>query len=253
VSLQPAFLAGRYDRPPAPRNPLGIDGANELFQTTKAFGLLTLGIAVLFTIVSLFRRNRRATGAEREQFRWLGWAGVWTIVLLFMSGPGIYGGFLPDPLALRLMPATPFLLAMAMSAIPAAIAVGILRYRLWEIDRIISRTVSYALVTTIVVSIYVLVAIVIPATVASGKNTPDALIAAATLLAAGTVGPLRRRVQERVDRRFNRERYDAALTIDAFTARLKEQVDLDTLGVEIEAVVDRTMRPRHQFLWLNEP
>jgi hypothetical protein len=126
--------------------------------------------------------------------------------------------------------------------IPLAIAVAVLRYRLWDLDRLISRTVTYALVTALLVTPYLLILPV--ATRLAGGSGSLALAAAAGFQ------PLRRRVQDLVDRRFNRRRYDAARTVDAFAARLREQVDLDALSAELLAVVDHTMQPTQVSLWL---
>jgi uncharacterized membrane protein YbhN (UPF0104 family) len=130
-----------------------------------------------------------------------------------------------------------------------AAVIAIQRYRLFDIDRIISRTVSYALVTAVLVAAFVLVALV-PTTLLGGRRAPSWLIAVATLLVAALFRPVRRRVQAAVDRRFNRARYDVERTIESFAARMREETDVSTLGAELEGIVARTMQPAHVSLWL---
>ena len=122
-----------------------------------------------------------------------------------------------------------------------------LRYRLWDLDRLISRTVTYALVTALLVVPYLLI---LPATTKLAAGSGSLAVAAATLAVAALFQPLRRRVQALVDRRFNRRRYDAARTVEGFAARLRDQVDLDALHTELLAVVDQTMQPTRASLWL---
>jgi hypothetical protein len=132
-------------------------------------------------------------------------------------------------------------------SVPVAIAVAVLRYRLWDLDRLISRTVTYAVVTGLLVLPYLAIVAATPRLVAGSGSLA---VAAATLAAAAAFQPLRRRVQDLVDRRFNRRRYDAARTVDAFAARLRDQIDLDALNAELLSVVDQTMQPTRASLWL---
>jgi K+-sensing histidine kinase KdpD len=131
--------------------------------------------------------------------------------------------------------------------IPLAVAVAVLRYRLWDLDRLVSRTVTYAVVTALLVVPYLLI---VPAAGRLVQGAGSLAVAGATLAVAAVFSPLRRRVQGLVDRRFNRRRHDAAQTIAAFSARLRDQVDLDTLSVELVTVVDQTMQPTQASLWL---
>ena len=124
---------------------------------------------------------------------------------------------------------------------------AVLRYRLWELDRLISRTLTYTLVTALLVGLYLLVEVAITRLV---QDAGSLAVAAATLTAAAAFTPLHRRVQDRVDRRFNRRRYDAARTVEAFAVRLRDQVDLDALHAELLAVVDQTVQPTQATLWL---
>ena len=132
-------------------------------------------------------------------------------------------------------------------AVPLAVGVAMLRYRLWDLDRLVSRTVTYALVTALLVVPYLLI---LPATSQLASGSGSLAVAAATLAVAALFQPLRRRVQRLVDRRFNRPRYDAARSVEGFATRLRHQVDLDALHGELLAVVDQTMQPTRAWLWL---
>jgi hypothetical protein len=120
---------------------------------------------------------------------------------------------------------------------------------LWDLDRLVSRTVTYVLVTALLLVPYL---VLVPAATRLLEGSGSLAVAAATLAVAAAFAPLRRRVQELVDRRFNRRRYDAARTVDAFAARLRDQVDLDALHGELLAVVAQTMQPTRASLWLRE-
>jgi hypothetical protein len=134
--------------------------------------------------------------------------------------------------------------------IPVAIGIALLRYRLYDIDRLINRTLVYGALTAILGLGYAIVVIGLGQLL--GQDTSLA-VAGATLAMAALFRPLRRRLQAVVDRRFNRRRHDAALTIDAFSAHLRDQIDLDTLSAELVAVVEQTMEPTRLSLWLRQP
>jgi len=130
---------------------------------------------------------------------------------------------------------------------PGGVAVAVLRYRLWDLDRLVSRTVTYAVVTALLIIPYLLV---VPTASKLVEGSGSLAVAAATLTVAALFQPLRRRVQDLVDRRFNRRRYDAVRTVDGFATRLRDQLDLDALNAELRAVVDQTMQPTRTSLWL---
>jgi MFS family permease len=137
--------------------------------------------------------------------------------------------------------------------IPVAVGLAILRYRLYEIDRIINRTLVYALLTAVLGLGYAGVVLMLGQLFGGvGGNPPSWAVAGATLAIAALFQPLRRRIQQAVDRRFNRRRYDTARTIEAFSARLRDQVDLDTLTGELLAVVDQTMQPTQASVWFRD-
>ena len=208
-----------------------------------AAGIISwVGWGVLFACVPVAAacvvlRFRSSRGVERQQLRW-----VATGATLAAAGPAL---LLPLE-ALGLAPPDAFALPMLL-AVPLAIAVAVLRYRLWDLDRLVSRTVTYAVVTALLVLPYLAIVAAIPR-LAEGSGS--LAVAAATLAVAALFQPLRRRVQDLVDRRFNRRRYDAARTLDGFAARLRDQVDLDALEGELLGVVDQTMQPTRASLWL---
>jgi hypothetical protein len=140
-------------------------------------------------------------------------------------------------------------LSAAIAAIPLSIGMGILRYRLYEIDRLISRTLAYAIITGLLIGVYA--GLVLLITEVFGSRTPVA-VAASTLAAAALFSPLRRRVQRLVDRRFNRARYDADQTVAAFAARLKDAMELDSVREDLAGVVHRALEPTHVSVWVTQ-
>jgi hypothetical protein len=175
---------------------------------------------------------------ERQQLRWVA-TGAGAAVAGLVGGAAV-----PQDTLLSSV------LYASVLCVPVAVAVAVLRYRLWDLDRLVSRTVTYAVVTGLLVLPYLAMVAAIPR-LAEGSGS--LAVAAATLAVAAVFQPLRRRVQDLVDRRFNRRRYDAARTLDRFAARLRDQVDLDALEGELLAVVDQTMQPARTTLWLRPP
>jgi hypothetical protein len=196
--------------------------------------LLLMVLCGLACVTALFVRFRRARGIERQQLKWFLFASVITV-----------GVVIEGQLGSRL------LILPLVAAIPVAIGIAILRYRLYEIDRIINRTLVYGVLTAILGLSYAGVVLVLGQLFGGvTKDPPSWAVAGATLVVASLFQPARRRVQAAVDRRFNRRRYHAAQTIEAFSARLREEIDLNTLTGELLAVVDKTMEPTRISLWL---
>jgi hypothetical protein len=203
-------------------------------------------VLVVFWVAIIGRQAlswRRADGERRQQLKWL------------MSGAAICAaGGSAAVLIASLDPHMPAaqaavnLLGFAVAALPVGIGVGILKYRLYEIDRIISRTLAYALVTGLLVGVYA--GLVLLATDVLALASPVA-VAASTLVAAALFSPLRRRVQRVVDRRFNRARYDADKTVAAFAARLKDAVDLDAVRDDLSGAVHQALEPAHVSVWIS--
>ena len=188
---------------------------------------------------SLVGRFRRARGVERQQLRWLALAAGLAAVAqqaAIATQMGDLGSNLLDAA-----------LGVCAALLPLATGAAILRYRLYDIDRIISRTIAYGLLTVLLGFAYAGVVLGLGRLLPQGSGL---VVAAATLAVAAVFQPARRRIQAGVDRRFNRRRYDSAQTITVFSAWLREQVDLDTLSVELLAVVEQTMQPTQASLWL---
>jgi hypothetical protein len=183
-------------------------------------------------------RFRDSRGVERQQLRWVAFGAAASVV-----GPLLALGLA----ALGVLPSEDAFSWPLLLSVPLSIAVAVLRYRLWDLDRLISRTVAYALVTALLIVPYL---VILPVASRLLEGSGSLAVAAATLAVAAAFQPLRRRVQDLVDRRFNRRRYDAARTVDAFAARLRDQVDLDALHGELLGVVQQTMQPTRASLWL---
>jgi hypothetical protein len=199
--------------------------------------MMACGLACLGALLLRFRRAR---GIERQQLKWLLFASAVTIAIFLVVQPNTSNTWeLGLLLALPLMP-----------SVPVAAGVAILRYRLYEIDRLINRTLVYGVLTAVLGLGYAAGSLIFILVVGVGSGPPSWLVAAATLAAAAVFRPARRRIQAAVDRRFNRRRYNAAKTIEAFSARLRDEVDLDTLSAELLAIVDQTTEPTRASLWL---
>jgi hypothetical protein len=228
-------------------NPLGLPGAAGAVAAVAAVtGVLLHWASLPAAAVCVVLRFRASRGVERQQMRWVAAGATAAVAGLLLSAVGGLE-LLPDGAANAVVSNVIYL---ALLCPPVAIGVAVLRYRLWDLDRLVSRTVTYALVTGLLVVPYLLI---VPAASRLAGDAGGLAVAAATLAAVAAFSPLRRRVQDLVDRRFNRRRYDAARTVDAFAARLREQVDLDALQAELLAVVDRTGQPTRATLWLRPP
>jgi hypothetical protein len=209
-----------------------------------------LPLCMLACALSLVMRFRRSRGIERQQVKWLAsgaaiTASIYLLMMLLSWGYNLADA--PSPPWLETLGNVSVL---AFIAIPVAICIAVLRYGLYGIDRLISRTLSYALITGTLLGVYLLLVTTV-SRIAPSSNSMA--VAASTLTVAALFQPLRRRVQTVVDRRFNRARYDADRTADAFSRTLREEVDLDAVSTDlIEAVYD-TLQPATVGLWLREP
>jgi len=189
---------------------------------------------------------RRSSGDRRQQLKWLmSGAGALAASQAIIQPVLNFGPGLPDQVRLLLN----VLLGLGAAALPACLGIAVLRYRLYDIDRIISRTLAYAIVTGLLIGLYA--GLVLLATEVLSFRTSVA-VAASTLAAAALFNPLRRRVQRMVDRRFNRTRYDADQTIAAFAARLKDTTDLDAVRNDLATAVHRALEPVHVSVWTSQ-
>jgi hypothetical protein len=193
---------------------------------------------------SLLLRFRRARGVERQQLRWLALAAALAAAVVVVTALALALGLVGDSGDELLLG---WVSAVVLGLMPLATGAAILRYRLYDLDRIVSRTLAYGLLTLLLGGGYALVVLGLGQLLGRGSSL---VVAGATLAVAAVFRPARRRVQRVVDRRFNRRRYDAARTIQVFSARLREQVDLDALTAELVVVADQTMQPTQVSVWL---
>jgi hypothetical protein len=205
-----------------------------VWVASAAVGYLGLVVA----IASLVVRSRRARGTERQQLRWVAlaaWLSVPALVIV------LAGQVLDSDVIIN------WAGGVLLALLPLGTGAAILRYRLYDLDRIISRTLAYGLLSVLLAGGYAAIVLGLSRLFPQDSSL---VVAAATLAVAGAFQPARRRIQRLVDRRFNRRRYDTARTIAAYSARLRDQVDLATLTGELLAVVDQTMQPTQASLWL---
>jgi hypothetical protein len=239
-----AFSPGAYQGSLGPiRNPLGIEGLTHIYKAVVYTMAPALFIAAAF---SLFVRLRRAVGVERQQLKWLAYAaggfamGIILIsITIAIDTPRWYEWV-----------ASAFFVAVS-PGVPISIGIAILRYRLYDIDILINRTLVYSSLTATLVALYFGGIVVLQRVfvVLTGERSTLAVVAS-TLLIAALFNPLRRRLQAFIDRRFYRRKYDARKTLEAFSVRLRDQTDLETLNKELVGVVRETMQPAHASLWL---
>jgi hypothetical protein len=232
--VQPDPLAPDYRG-----NPLAIPALARVLAVPAVAGVVIVLVALLVAAASLVVRFRRARGVERQQLRWLAYAAALAAGLLLVA---LVAAFVlaKDEVVFAAQ-------ALGVALLPLATGAAILRYRLYDLDRIISRTLAYGLLTVLLGGGYA--GVVLGLGQLLGRDS-SLVVAAATLAAAAMFRPARHRIQQVVDRRFNRRKYNAAKMIQAFSTRLRDQVDLGTLSTELVAVVDQTMQPTRVSLWL---
>jgi hypothetical protein len=239
LAFQPGVLSESH---PPTQNPFPIGAFRPIWNVLQLPLFLTLTACVPAAAVSFVLRFRRSKGAERQQLKWFALAGVIVGVVIVVA-PVIFA----RPSLWYLWPA---LFLIGTTSVPIAVGIAILRYRLYDIDRIISRTLAYAVVTALLGGTFALLVLVPTTLLGSGTKTPGWLVALGTLVVFGLFRPVLRRVRSVVDRRFNRSRYDATRTIQAFSSRLREEIDIDALEAELRQVVAQTMQPEHVSLWV---
>jgi hypothetical protein len=208
--------------------------------------LVIFGLSLSF-IVRQALSWRRADGERRQQLKWLASGAFVSVVCLVLAANTASSS--NGPTGPTLWGVLTGLVWFGVAALPVSIGVGILKYRLYEIDRIISRTLAYAIVTGLLVGVYA--GLVLLATEVLRLSSPVA-VAASTLVAAALFNPVRRQVQHAVDRRFNRARYDAERMVKTFAARLQDAVDPDTVRADLTGVVHTALEPTHVSVWLDK-
>jgi len=253
AAVATALLPGPVDEQLLPiRNPAGVEAAAWLLEPVHTLGWLALTMAAVASVISLVLRFRNARGDERQQLKWFSYATVFFVIMLAIHSiaEAILG-----PEAYR--PIEPVLLGPGMTSIPIAVAIAIFKYRLYEIDVIIRRTLVYGVLTATLALVYfggVALLQSLSRSLTGGQaEQPQWVIVASTLAIAALFQPLRRRIQGFIDRRFYRRKYDAIRTLQDFSARLRDEVDLGDLSQDLLAVVQETVQPEHASLWLRPP
>jgi hypothetical protein len=241
-----AFAPTILSNSPLEPNPVGVTGpAGDIFKVMASGGVLLIAATGLAAILSLAVRYRRARTAERAQLKWLVYAGALIVAGLLaevpaeaIMGPGNASNNLQNAVS-----------SGAVALVPVAIGIAVLRYRLYDIDRVISRTLAYAIITGLLAGSYA--GLVLLATQVLRFSSVVA-VAAATLAAAALFSPVRRRVQRLVDRRFNRARYDGDTIVAAFAARVKDAVDVDTVQADLASAAHQALEPAHVSVWMSQ-
>ena len=221
-------------------NPFAVEGA--AIDLLAWLGMALVSVALVASAVSLIFRFRRARGVERQQLKWFALAAAFL---------GIVG-----PLSTVLWSLTPLaqvLIVFPLAAIPAAAGVAILRYRLYEVDLVINRALVYGALTATLAGAYLATVVLLQVILSPLTEGSSLAVAASTLAVAALFRPARGGIQVIVDRRFYRQKYDAARTLERFGWRTRDEVDLDALASELRAVVGETMQPAHVSLWLRAP
>ena len=233
ATVSTLITATRLWAHPFTSSPGSLDGLTALLEVMAGF-LISAGLLV--SVVAVVIRFAKSSGEERLQLKWCAAAAL-VLAVVFVASIWVNSAVVN------------VLQSVAFLCLWTAIATAVLKYRLYEIDRIISRTLAYAIVTGLLVGLYA--GLVLLATHVLSFSSPVA-VAAATLAAAALFSPVRRRVQRVVDRRFNRARYDADTTVGLFAAHLKDAVDLDSVQDDLASVVQRALEPAHVSVWISQ-
>lgn len=218
-------------------------------ETLLWTGLVIFIGAMVIAVISVFLRWRRGDRIERLQIKWLLVSGILLLIQAGLATTGVLGSNRSGEEIGVSSVVTEVLLLLGLLALPFAVAVAVLRYRLFEIDRIVSRTVTYGVVTALLVAVYLGTVFILRALL---PVEGQLAVAGSTLATAALFNPVRRRVQRSVDRRFNRSRYDAEQMLSEFTARLSDQIELTSLRSEVHAVAEQTVQPSSVSLWLRD-
>ena len=241
-SLRPGPISS--EGPPV-SNPLGLESAAGAIQLADTVISSCSVLVIIAAVASVIARFRRARGEELQQIKWFAYS---VILLAGAVGLGILANYVS---ALPLKSVIPALQGVGIASIPVATGIAVLKYRLYDIDFIINRTLVYGSLTAVLVGLYFGGIVVLQRVfvVLTGERSTLAVVAS-TLVIAALFNPLRRRIQGLIDRRFYRSKYDAAKTLEAFSSKLRDETDLDALSDDLVGVVSETMQPAHVSLWL---
>jgi len=234
------FAPNNYSGDPNFHNPIGIESARTILNFLIWAGLVLWPVGALGSTLALILRFRQSTGEVRQQIKWFAYAGIAT--LLLAGGRSVW--------------ATPSLLVLGFASVPllpTASLIAILKYRLYDIDILINRTLVYGLLTLMLALVYfggVTATQALFQALTSQQKLPQLVVVASTLLIAALFNPLRRRIQLLIDRSFYRRKYDARKTLEAFSLKLRDETNLEALRGDLVGVVRETMQPAHVSLWL---
>jgi hypothetical protein len=237
------FLPG----PPEPGtqpNPMGLQDAGSLLEAVAAGGAVLVMAGSVLAAASVAVRYRRAPAVQRQQLK------LFLFALAVAAAVALLVGFVLEPAGLYEL--STLLITIALSLIPISMGVAILRHRIIDIDVVINKALVYAALTSVLAAGYLGSVVLLQRALAPVTRDSDLAVAASTLAVAGLFRPLLKRLQAFIDRQFYRRKYDATETLGAFSARLRDQVDLDALGRDLVDVVGTTMQPAHASLWLRD-
>jgi hypothetical protein len=245
ITFEPGTLADEGF--PHLHNPLAIPALKPVLDPLQLF-LIGIPVCMVASAAALVVRFRRSRGAERLQLTWLAMAAAVVAAVYAVALIASVGQSWGQADTSGWVSVLQNLALASFALIPISIGIAILRYRLYDIDRLISRAVAYAIVTALLVGVYA--AVVVGLGAAFGRSENPVLIAGATLLVAAMFGPVRRRVQAAVDRRFNRRRYDAERVLGTFVARLRDELDIDALTGELATTAASAVQPSSVGVWI---
>jgi len=214
-----------------------------LFHSIEDFGALSIVLAAGLGVVAVAVRVRRSRGDEHQQLKW------------FLAAVSVAAIVVPLSMT-DVASSLPFLGTLSIASlglIPVTVAIAIVRYRLYDIDRIISRTISYGLITAFLLAVFLAASLGLQTLLSSVTSTSSLAVAGSTLLVTGLFSPARRRVQRVVDRRFDRARYDGERSANAFATRMRDVTDLSTVAVDLDATIRRALAPSKVGVWLRSP
>ena len=240
-----ALVPGPLADFPAVRNPFGVDALAPLTALPED---LLFSPLLACAAAALVVRLRRSRGVERQQVKWFAYSAA--MIPAFLIAGGTISALTDSADDSAMGHAFAFLFALILAGLPISAGVAILRYRLYDIDRIISRTLVYGVLTAALVATYLLSVLLLGIVLEPLAGGSDLAVAASTLAVAALFRPVRARIQDVVDRRFYRSRYDATRTVEAFAGRLRQEVDLDAVSTDLRLVVLDTVQPKHVSLWL---
>jgi F0F1-type ATP synthase membrane subunit c/vacuolar-type H+-ATPase subunit K len=240
-SLNSALETGGLGDFPKISNPYGVD--SPLVGMVGLAGVILAGCSTVASAVSLIVRMRRADSEQRQQIKWFAYGGVVVVSTIVASGF----------VSIWSVPASILIISVALLGLPVFTGIAILQYRLYDIDIIINRTLVYGSLTIMLAAVYfagVVGTQYVFRAVTGQERLPQLAVVVSTLAIAAMFNPLRRRLQAFIDRRFYRSKYDAAKTLEAFSSKLRDETDLDTLSDDLISVVRDTIQPAHISLWL---